>query len=129
MLHSTKKYIYLCKEIYYAMNIENTKAQMRKGVLEYCILSVLAQGDAYASDIIGKLKEVQLIVVEGTLYPLLTRIKNEGLLTYRWEESLQGPPRKYYKLTEEGEKSLSELNTAWQEFVENVNCLKNKYNK
>lgn len=111
------------------MNIENTKAQMRKGVLEYCILSVLAQGDAYASDIIGKLKEVQLIVVEGTLYPLLTRIKNEGLLTYRWEESQQGPPRKYYKLTEEGMKSLSELNDAWLEFVENVNRLKNKYNK
>jgi PadR family transcriptional regulator, regulatory protein PadR len=111
------------------MNIENTKAQMRKGILEYCILSVLAQGDAYASDIIGKLKEVQLIVVEGTLYPLLTRIKNEGLLTYRWEESQQGPPRKYYKLTEEGMKSLSQLNDAWQELVENVNRLKNKYNK
>lgn len=111
------------------MNIENTKAQMRKGVLEYCILSVLAQGDAYASDIIGKLKEVQLIVVEGTLYPLLTRIKNEGLLTYRWEESLQGPPRKYYKLTNDGIKSLSELTDAWQELVENVNRLKNKYNQ
>jgi PadR family transcriptional regulator, regulatory protein PadR len=111
------------------MNIENTKAQMRKGVLEYCILSVLAQGDAYACDIIGKLKEVQLIVVEGTLYPLLTRIKNEGLLTYRWEESTQGPPRKYYKLTDDGKKTLQDLDEAWNELVENVNQLKNKYNK
>ena len=111
------------------MNIENTKAQMRKGVLEYCILSVLASGDAYASDIIGQLKEVQLIVVEGTLYPLLTRLKNDGLLTYRWEESTQGPPRKYYRLTDEGKTSLTELHQAWQELVENVNKMSSKFNK
>lgn len=105
------------------MNIENTKAQMRKGVLEYCTLSVLANGDAYASDIIGKLKEVQLIVVEGTLYPLLMRLKNDGMLAYRWEESQQGPPRKYYKLTTEGEVFLNELHAVWNELVKNVKQL------
>jgi PadR family transcriptional regulator, regulatory protein PadR len=86
------------------MNIENTKAQMRKGVLEYCILLVLDGKPLYASDIIQELKESKMIVVEGTLYPLLTRLKNDGLLTYRWEESTQGPPRKYYELTGEGRK-------------------------
>ena len=84
------------------MKIENTKAQMRKGVLEYCILSILESNEAYPSEIIEKLKEGKLIVVEGTLYPLLTRLKNAGLLKYRWEESKSGPPRKYYSLTEVG---------------------------
>ena len=83
-------------------NTENIKSQMRKGVLEYCILTLLRNGDAYASSLIEKLKEAKMIVVEGTLYPLLTRQKNQGLLSYRWEESTQGPPRKYYSLTEKG---------------------------
>jgi PadR family transcriptional regulator PadR len=103
------------------MNLENTKAQMRKGILEFCILSVLAQGDAYTNDIIQKLKEAQLIVVEGTLYPLLTRLKNDGLLQYRWEESQAGPPRKYYALTEIGHQFLQELTKTWNELVDSVN--------
>jgi PadR family transcriptional regulator, regulatory protein PadR len=111
------------------MNIENTKAQMKKGVLEYCILTLLSNGDAYASDIIARLKEVQMIVVEGTLYPLLTRLKNDGLLNYRWEESTQGPPRKYYMITETGRVSLSELQAAWEELVANVNNMNIKYQK
>lgn len=102
------------------MNIENTKAQMRKGVLEFCILSVLSNGDAYTSDIINRLKESKLIVVEGTLYPLLTRLKNTGLLSYRWEESNSGPPRKYYGLTENGQRVLSELRISWDELVASV---------
>ncbi len=102
------------------MKIENTKAQMRKGVLEYCILSILKSGDAYASGIIGTLKDAKLIVVEGTLYPLLTRLKNANLLSYRWEESTSGPPRKYYRLTAEGESFLSELDTTWNELVKAV---------
>ncbi len=102
------------------MNIENTKAQMRKGVLEYCILAMLKNGDAYASGIIENLKEAKLIVVEGTLYPLLTRLKNAGLLAYRWEESPSGPPRKYYKLTEMGEKFLIELDATWDQLVNAV---------
>jgi len=108
------------------MNIENTKAQMRKGVLEYCILSTLSAGEAYPSDIIGKLKEARLIVVEGTLYPLLTRLKNTGLLSYRWEESRSGPPRKYYKLTELGGKFLKELDTTWKELQTAVNSTRKK---
>ena len=107
------------------MKIENAKAQMRKGVLEYCILSILSQKDSYASDIINRLKEAKLIVVEGTLYPLLTRQKNAGLLSYRWEESTQGPPRKYYKLTPEGEKFLEELDKSWTDLVEAVEMVKN----
>lgn len=104
-----------------AMKVENTKAQMRKGLLEYCILGVLADGELYPSDIIGKLKDAKLIVVEGTLYPLLTRLKDAGLLTYRWEESRSGPPRKYYKLTPLGNKFLKELHQTWEELSEAVN--------
>jgi PadR family transcriptional regulator PadR len=103
------------------MNIEKTKAQMRKGVLELCILSILAKGDAYSSDILEKLKKAKLLVVEGTLYPLLTRLKNEGYLQYRWEESKYGPPRKYYELTPIGEKILTELKNEWNELVSSIN--------
>lgn len=102
------------------MNIENTKAQMRKGVLEYCILSILHNGEAYPSEIIDQLKQGKLIVVEGTLYPLLTRLKNDELLGYRWEESTSGPPRKYYKLTPQGEAFLKELEDTWNQLVEAV---------
>jgi PadR family transcriptional regulator, regulatory protein PadR len=104
------------------MKAENTQAQaqMRKGVLEYCILSILSKGDAYASDIIEKMKEARLIVVEGTLYPLLMRQKNAGLLTYRWEESPQGPPRKYYMITDEGTSFMQGLKQTWDELVESV---------
>ena len=103
------------------MKADNTKAQMRKGILEYCILSILSRGDSYVSDIIKELKDSKMIVVEGTLYPLLTRQKNAGLLSYRWEESTQGPPRKYYKLTEKGEQFLKELDQSWSELVSAVN--------
>ena len=90
-------------------NLDNTQAQMRKGVLEFCILSILSHEEVYPSDIISRLKDARLIVVEGTLYPLLTRLKNAGLLSYRWVESNAGPPRKYYSLTPLGEKFLQEL--------------------
>ena len=108
------------------MNVENAKAQMRKGILEYCILSILSRNDAYASDIIKELKESKLIVVEGTLYPLLTRQKNAGLLSYRWEESTQGPPRKYYTITESGAKFLQELDQSWKELVDAIKNLNSK---
>jgi PadR family transcriptional regulator PadR len=107
------------------MNIDNTKAQMRKGILEYCILSILAKKDLYTSDIISALKENDLIVVEGTLYPLLTRQKNAGLLNYRWEESTQGPPRKYYSLTEIGRTYLKELDNSWESLINSVKSIKN----
>ena len=97
------------------MNLENAKSQMRKGILEFCILNLLKSKDLYASDIISNLKEFELIVVEGTLYPLLTRLKNASLLSYRWEESTQGPPRKYYTITPDGENFLIELNKTWDE--------------
>ena len=99
------------------MDLENNKAQMRKGILEYCILSVLSRNSCYASDIIKELKEAEVIVVEGTLYPLLTRQKNAGLLSYRWEESQQGPPRNYYELTDMGRTYLADLDKSWQELV------------
>lgn len=103
------------------MNVENTKAQMRKGVLEFCILQLLKAREMYPSEIIDSLKEARLIVVEGTLYPMLTRLKNSGILDYRWEESKSGPPRKYYKLTPIGDKFLEELTETWQELVLAVN--------
>ncbi len=102
------------------MNTENVKAQMRKGILEYCTLSILAKGDAYASEIIKELKTAELIVVEGTLYPLLTRQKNTGLLSYRWEESTQGPPRKYYRLTDKGQEALNELDKSWNNLTQSI---------
>lgn len=108
------------------MDLENTKAQMRKGILEYCILSILSRNSCYASDIIKELKDAKVIVVEGTLYPLLTRQKNAGLLSYRWEESLQGPPRKYYELTPEGREYLKDLDNSWIELVESVNLIRAK---
>ena len=106
------------------MNIDNAKSQMRKGMLEYCVLLLLRRRPSYASDIIQQLKEADLLVVEGTLYPLLSRLKNDGLLAYEWQESTQGPPRKYYMLTADGERFLSELDTAWGEITNTVNILK-----
>jgi PadR family transcriptional regulator PadR len=106
------------------MNADNIKSQMRKGYLEYCILLILRKKAAYASDIIAELKDARLIVVEGTLYPLLTRLKNGGLLDYRWEESTQGPPRKYYEMTPQGILFLEELESAWDEINNVVNKIK-----
>ena len=106
------------------MNEDNVKVQMRKGILEYCILSILSREDSYAPKIIAELKEAQMIVVEGTLYPILTRQKNAGLLTYRWEESPQGPPRKDYMLTEAGRQQLALLDEAWNEMVEQINIIR-----
>ncbi|MDZ4845490.1 MAG: PadR family transcriptional regulator [Chitinophagales bacterium] len=98
------------------LNLDNTKVQMRKGILEYCILSTIAgEEEVYASDILAVLKEAKLLVVEGTLYPLLTRLKNAGMLSYAWQESNSGPPRKYYKLTPLGKKFLNELDATWKE--------------
>ena len=97
---------------------------MRKGVLEYCILCILARKEAYASAIIEELKAANMIVVEGTLYPLLIREKNQGYLTYRWEESPQGPPRKYYVITEKGKALLQEMDAAWNDIVTTIETLK-----
>ncbi|MBQ9702747.1 MAG: PadR family transcriptional regulator [Bacteroidales bacterium] len=105
---------------------ENVRSQMRKGVLEYCILSILSRKEAYASSILEELKAVGMLVVEGTLYPLLIRQKNQGLLSYRWEESTQGPPRKYYVITEKGRSQLAEMDAAWLEMVQSIETLKNK---
>ncbi|MBO7295582.1 MAG: PadR family transcriptional regulator [Bacteroidaceae bacterium] len=105
------------------MNIENAKSQLRKGMLEFCLLLLIKGRPAYTNDIIAKLKAANLIVVEGTLYPLLTRLKKDGLLSYEWQESTQGPPRKYYSLTSEGEAFLLELDAAWQEIAHTVNVL------
>ena len=105
------------------MNIENTASQMRKGVLEFCILSVIKLGEAYPSDIIDKMKEANLNILEGTLYPLLTRLKNAELLTYRWVESNSGPPRKYFLLTDKGAAFYNELETTWEELANAVQTL------
>ena len=103
---------------------DNVRSQMRKGVLEYCILSILSQKEAYASSLLEELKAANMLVVEGTLYPLLIRQKNQGLLSYRWEESPQGPPRKYYVITEKGRSQLAEMDAAWQEMVESIQALR-----
>jgi len=102
------------------MDIENAKAQMRKGVLELCILAIIEEDEVYPSDIIDRLKANDLIVVEGTLYPLLTRLKNDGLLDYSWRESLKGPPRKYFKITDLGHQFLESLTSSWQKLVQSV---------
>ncbi|MBP3331472.1 MAG: PadR family transcriptional regulator [Tidjanibacter sp.] len=107
------------------INIDNVKSQMRKGILEYCVLLILSKGDSYAPQIIQELKEANMNVVEGTLYPILTRQKNQGLLAYRWEESPQGPPRKYYSMTDKGRQALAELDAVWSEMNEQILTIKN----
>jgi PadR family transcriptional regulator, regulatory protein PadR len=108
------------------MIIENTQVQMRKGILEFCILRIISHGEIYASDIIEELKNARLLVVEGTLYPLLTRLKNNGLLNYKWLESTGGPPRKYYELSAEGSTVLSELEKTWEDLSFAVNAVKTR---
>ena len=108
------------------MREDNAKIQMRKGILDYCILAILASGDSYAPAIIAELKKAEMIVVEGTLYPILTRMKNAGYLTYRWEDSPQGPPRKYYTLTAEGKEYLRSLDEAWDKLVDQINAIRGK---
>lgn len=105
------------------MNVDNIKSQMRKGMLEYCVMLMLSQEAAFSSQIIERMRAARLIVVEGTLYPLLTRLKNAGLLTYEWQESSQGPPRKYYSLTCEGKEFLRHLSEAWLEIAHAVDHL------
>jgi PadR family transcriptional regulator, regulatory protein PadR len=102
------------------MKVENTQVQMRKGILEFCILEIISRGEVYASDMLGELTAAKMIVVEGTLYPLLTRLKNAGLLDYTWVESSAGPPRKYYKLTATGQQFLEQLRQTWQEVVASI---------
>ena len=109
-----------------ATNIDNLKSQMRKGMLEFCVLLLLSRSDAYVSEIIARMKEAHLIVVEGTLYPLLTRLKNDELLGYRWEESPSGPPRKYYSITPRGRQFLDELHNSWYEINQTVNHIINE---
>jgi PadR family transcriptional regulator, regulatory protein PadR len=108
------------------MNIENTASQMRKGVLEFCVLSVIKQGEAYPSDIITKMKSANFQMMEGTLYPLLTRLKNAGMVSYRWEESSSGPPRKYFNLTEGGHQFFAELETTWNEMIAAVEAVRSQ---
>ena len=136
-MQNTKNILVLCIAYYYYfyislyykllnivyMNTENLQIQLRKGVLELCILSILAKKDSYVPDIIEQLKEAKLIVVEGTLYPLMTRLKNEGFLTYNWVESRSGPPRKYYKLTPLGKVLLKDQKKSWDELIESVNMI------
>ena len=108
------------------MNLENTQIQMRKGILEYCILHIIARGETYASDMMDELTAAKMIVVEGTLYPLLTRLKNSGLLEYKWVESKSGPPRKYYQLTDPGEKFLSGLTETWDDLSRSTEMIRSK---
>ena len=103
------------------MNVDNMKSQMRKGILELCIMSIISQEEVYTSDIIERLKESELIVVEGTLYPLLSRLKSAGMLSYQWRESNAGPPRKYFQITNQGQEFLNELRTSWDQLVNAVN--------
>jgi PadR family transcriptional regulator PadR len=108
------------------MNIENTQSQMRKGILEFCILSIIRRGEAYPSDIVDEMRAANLQILEGTLYPLLTRLKNADMLTYRWVESNSGPPRKYFSLTEKGKAFYQELDATWQELANGVKALTSK---
>jgi PadR family transcriptional regulator PadR len=108
------------------MNLENTQVQMRKGILEYCILHIISRGEVYASDMLDELTAARMIVVEGTLYPLLTRLKNSGLLEYKWVESKSGPPRKYYKLTDEGLSFLNGLTETWNDLVHSTQMITKK---
>jgi PadR family transcriptional regulator PadR len=108
------------------MKIENTKSQMKKGILEFCILTIIKKKEVYPSEVIEELKKSELIVVEGTIYPLLTRLKNAEILTYRWQESTSGPPRKYYSITKQGEEFLKELEETWINIAKSVTKITSK---
>ena len=105
------------------MNLENTQVQMRKGILEYCILHIISRGEVYASDMLEELTSARIMVVEGTLYPLLTRLKNSGLVEYKWVESKTGPPRKYYTLTTKGDEFLQDLGSTWKELSKSTRLI------
>ena len=107
------------------MDLENTQVQMRKGVLEFCILSIISRGEVYASDMLGELTGAKIIIVEGTLYPLLTRLRKAELVDYKWVESLSGPPRKYFMITEKGQDFLNNLKNTWNELVNSTNHIVN----
>jgi PadR family transcriptional regulator PadR len=126
-LHSTEKVLSFASDTQNQkrMNIENTQSQMRKGILEFCILSIIRRGEAYPSDIVEEMKTANLNILEGTLYPLLTRLKNADMLTYRWVESNSGPPRKYFCLTPKGEAFYGELQATWNELANAVHALTN----
>src|SRR6056300_16131 len=127
MLYIVLSFIYIFAiPINELMKIENTTAQMRKGILEFCILSLISGRDLYTSEILESLKKGKMVVVEGTVYPLLTRLKNADLLQYRWEESTSGPPRKYYSITSKGESFLSELKQVWNELNKAVKNITKK---
>lgn len=111
------------------MDIENAKVQMRKGILEFCILKIISKGEVYASTMLAELTSAKIMVVEGTLYPLLTRLKNAGFLDYRWVESVSGPPRKYYLLTSSGQDFLTEMSATWDELQASVNQISNASTK
>ncbi len=111
------------------MNLENTQIQMRKGILEYCILQIVSRGEVYASDMLEELTSARIMVVEGTLYPLLTRLRKAGLVDYKWVESSAGPPRKYYTLTEKGKAFIQQLDQTWKELVESTNLIIKKNSK
>jgi PadR family transcriptional regulator PadR len=111
------------------MNLENTQVQMRKGILEYCILQIVSRGEVYASDMLEELTSAKIMVVEGTLYPLLTRLRKAGLVEYKWVESNSGPPRKYYKLTTDGTSFLTNLNTTWGDLVKSTKLIESKKSK
>jgi PadR family transcriptional regulator PadR len=109
------------------MNVENTQIQMRKGILEYCILRIVSRGEVYASDMLEELTSAKIMVVEGTLYPLLTRLRKSGLVEYKWVESLSGPPRKYYKLTGDGTIFLDSLGDTWNNLVKSTKLISAKH--
>lgn len=110
------------------LNVSNTKAQMRKGILEFCILLIISQDKTYTNDILKELRTADLIVVEGTVYPILNRLKNAGLLTYDWSESKSGPPRKYYSITPAGHEFLKQLMDTWHALDSSMNTLLKKFN-
>ena len=111
------------------MKLENTQTQMRKGILEFCILQIISRGEVYASDLLHELTDVKIMIVEGTLYPLLTRLRKAGLVEYKWVESLSGPPRKYYTLTKDGNSFLDNLDTTWSDLVKSTRLITNRTKK
>lgn len=124
-MQGTISYDCIRKDTIMVMNVENTQVQMRKGILEFCILHIISRGEVYASDMLEELTSAKIIVVEGTLYPLLTRLRKAGLVDYKWVESMSGPPRKYYTLTGDGIEFLQQLDKTWTELIESIGRIKN----
>ena len=107
------------------MNLDQKLSPLRKGLLEFLVLKIISGTTVYVADILKRLADTEFATQEGTLYPLLSKLRREGLVDYEWQESEAGPPRKYYRLTPAGQAQLAELDDYWARINKTISGLGN----